>query len=474
MATARGSPAARSISAAPAWSNPPASCGWRPTIAYTSSCSAAASSARPIEAPSVPTVASFRTPASRAWPTSSATGDSQASRWQWVSTTTRAGSGRVGRGWLHLGEELAEFAHRGAPRPGAESRPFDRAVLATQRGEQLLGCGGHERVHEDRHHAEPLGQSVERALEPVGLRLVLRELPRRLVLHVSVEATHAPPDLLQREAPLPAVEPLAHGLRQAIEVGGEVRGHLRLRHHAVAVAGDHAQRPAGEVAVLVGELGVVTSLEPVGRDRPVLPEADLAQEVVAEGVGPVQVHDLEGVDHVAERLRHLVLIQQQVAVDEHVPGYLEVGGHEQRGPDDRVELEDVLGDQVDVSGPELFGEVLALARVTERGVVVEQRVDPDVDDLRLVPRHRHAPADPGAAEREVLEALPDERERLVVALLGADPFRPLGVQPLELLLEGRQPEEPVVLLLLLELDQVDGALVAVDELGLGLEVGAAR
>ncbi len=49
----------------------------------------------------------------------------------------------------------------------------------------------------------------------------------------------------------------------------------------------------------------------------------------------------------------------------------------------------------------------------------------------------------------------------------------LGVEALQRLLERRQPEEPVVLVLALELDQVDGALVAVHELGVGLEVGAA-
>ena len=50
----------------------------------------------------------------------------------------------------------------------------------------------------------------------------------------------------------------------------------------------------------------------------------------------------------------------------------------------------------------------------------------------------------------------------------------LGVELLERLLEGGQPEEPVVLLLALEHDLVDRAAVAVLELRLGLEVGAAR
>ena len=64
-------------------------------------------------------------------------------------------------------------------------------------------------------------------------------------------------------------------------------------------------------------------------------------------------------------------------------------------------------------------------------------------------------------------------QRLVEADLRRDEVGPLGVQALERLLEGRQPEEPVVLVLALELDQVDRALVALHQLGVGLEVGAA-
>ena len=68
----------------------------------------------------------------------------------------------------------------------------------------------------------------------------------------------------------------------------------------------------------------------------------------------------------------------------------------------------------------------------------------------------------------------DERERLVAAEVGHDEVRALGVEALERLLEGARAEEPVLLALPLERDLVDRAGVAGPELGLGLEVGAAR
>ena len=183
---------------------------------------------------------------------------------------------------------------------------------------------------------------------------------------------------------------------------------------------------------------------------------------------------MEGLDHVAERLRHLVLTQRQVAVDDDLTWHLDSRRHQHGRPDDRVELEDVLADQVDGRRPELLGEVLSGARVGQRRVVVQQRVDPDVDHLRLVPRDGHSPLQAGAGQRYVEQAALDERERLVVAVLRRHEVGPFGVEALERLLKGGQSEEPVVLLLDLEHDLVDRAAVAVLEFGLGLEVGAAR
>ena len=64
--------------------------------------------------------------------------------------------------------------------------------------------------------------------------------------------------------------------------------------------------------------------------------------------------------------------------------------------------------------------------------------------------------------------------RLVEVVRGQHEVGTLGEQPLERLLEGRQAEEPVLLLLARQLDLVDRAAVAVEDLVLDLEVGAAR
>ena len=103
---------------------------------------------------------------------------------------------------------------------------------------------------------------------------------------------------------------------------------------------------------------------------------------MAQHVGAELFDHRERVEHVAERLRHLVAIgAEQEAVDEDVARDLDLGGHQQRRPVDRVELEDVLADHVEVRRPVALGQVLAGAGVGERGVVVEQRVEPDIEDV---------------------------------------------------------------------------------------------
>ena len=112
-------------------------------------------------------------------------------------------------------------------------------------------------------------------------------------------------------------------------------------------------------------------------------------------------------------------------MDEDVLGERKVGGHQEGGPEDGVEAQDVLGDEVKAGGPEGLRQ-LALSerrpggsgRVGERGVVVEKRVEPDVEDVLGIPRHGHAPGELVAREGDVVQPGADEGERLVVAGAG--------------------------------------------------------
>ena len=149
-------------------------------------------------------------------------------------------------------------------RPGARSSERSSA----QRAEEALRGVGHERMQQNGDHAQPLGQPVEDLIEASALCLVLRQLPRLLVLDVAVEEPDAPPDLVESQGRLHAVEPIATApARPSNSVTSSPAGSAGA---TVAVAAGHRERPAREVAVLVRQLGRVARLEPFGRDLAVL------------------------------------------------------------------------------------------------------------------------------------------------------------------------------------------------------------
>jgi hypothetical protein len=104
--------------------------------------------------------------------------------------------------------------------------------------------------------------------------------------------------------------------------------------------------------------------------------------------------------------------------------------------------------------------------------VVDQRVEPDVDDARRIERQRDAPRLPGAADRDVFEAAFHQPQDLVAADLRLDELRVRRVVVEQRLLILREPEEVVLLPDPLGRRQVDRAL-AVHQVLLLLE-GLAR
>src|SRR5688572_10513075 len=231
------------MSAAAASSKPSAELGWRPTEAKTSSAPSAAAIASRFVASSRPTVRIRRTPTARAAATRSASSGSQNARWAWVSTTSG----------LQLREQGRQLLGRCAPAPAAELG--DLPALLPERAQQPLGGLGHIGKEEEGDYPEALGEVVEDQVQLPGLALVLGQVPRPALLDVAVEAADQLPDLVQRLADLCLVQQLPHPVRGAVEVGAQRRIDVGLGDGARAVALDHRQGAAGEVAVVVRQLG---------------------------------------------------------------------------------------------------------------------------------------------------------------------------------------------------------------------------
>ena len=112
------------------------------------------------------------------------------------------------------------------------------------------------------------------------------------------------------------------------------------------------------------------------------------------------------------------------------------GGHQERRPEDRVEADDLLADQVKIGRPQIVAFDGALVR--------GERVEPDVEDMVAFDRQRDAPLDRGPADRKIAQSLPHEREHFIAPRLGQDELRVLLVESQQFILKGRQLEEVVL------------------------------
>ena len=130
---------------------------------------------------------------------------------------------------------------------------------------------------------------------------------------------------------------------------------------------------------------------------------------------------------------------------EHLARHRQPRAHQHRRPDDAVKPRDVLADDVQVGRPPRLEQRL-VGPVADRGRVVDQRVEPHVDDAVGVEGQRNAPRLARAADRDVLQAALQQPEDLVAANLGLQELR-VRLEVREQRIAVLREAEEVVLLL---------------------------
>ena len=125
------------------------------------------------------------------------------------------------------------------------------------------------RRERDRGDAQPVGELVERPVELVGARLVLRELPRLASARRSGSAGGRSPRS-RRARPVMSKRSSAAGTSSrsaARRAAASSRARIAcVAQPAVPVARDHRGRPREQVAEVVAELALVALVEAVERD----------------------------------------------------------------------------------------------------------------------------------------------------------------------------------------------------------------
>ncbi len=98
-----------------------------------------------------------------------------------------------------------------------------------------------------------------------------------------------------------------------------------------------------------------------------------------------------------------------------------------------------------MSAGQNFSKSRHVVRIARAGDVIGQRIDPDIHHMIGRSRHRHAPVEAGAADREVDQPALDEAQDLVAARFRADEVRVGGVEIEQGLLVFGEAEEPGLL-----------------------------
>ena len=194
-----------------------------------------------------------------------------------------------------------------------------------------------------------------------------------------------------------------------------------LGNFAVKVLFHHGHGAADQIAKIVGQIGVDAVQQGLVAELAVAAEWHLPHEEVADSVAAVAVAQHHRIHHIAQRFGHLLTVQHQPAVAEHLLGQGQPQRMQDDGPDDGMETDDLLAHQMQVGRPELPVQLVMIGGVAQRGDVVGQRVQPHIHGVLGVEVHRNAPLDGGTADAQILQAgLEEVVDHFVLAGRGLD------------------------------------------------------
>ena len=258
-----------------------------------------------------------------------------------------------------------------------------------QEGFGLRGGGRQHRLQGGDQHAEQV-----QALAAHGLQLrvgafLLGDDPRLDVVDVAVGFVgqgHGQADRRGRVVALVGFTDRRQAVDEALVLRriGQLRGQL-----AVEALADEAGAAAGQVDELADQVGVDAGDEVTQVQVEIVDAtAGLGGVVVAQRFR-LQAGIEEGTRHHegAARLAHLGAVHGQVAVDVQAGRRAVAGTVQHRRPEQAVEVDDVLADEVvqlgGGTGAQMRFEVLAdpAAQSLEAGQVADRRVQPDVEVL---------------------------------------------------------------------------------------------
>ncbi len=267
--------------------------------------------------------------------------------------------------------------------------PQEVTVEAEQLAGHAPGGGGQHRGEQHRQQLEAVQGARADVLQFRALAFVLGQHPGLCAIEFLVDAVGYRHDVAHGLTEFTGLIGLLHLRRSGAGLGGEGPGVTRIGERAVEVLGDETGGAAGDVHVLADQIGVHARHEVFQVQVDVVDAgAQLGGEVVAQPFRIQVFQKARRGDEGAARLGHLGAVHREEAVGEHRRGRAIAGAFQFRGPEQGVEIKDVLADEVVQlslfrrrlllipEGVEV--EALFVAEVAEAAHVADGRVQPHV------------------------------------------------------------------------------------------------
>ena len=222
--------------------------------------------------------------------------------------------------------------------------------------------------------------------------------PRRGIGEVLVRVLHG----VDRELAAPLNLQVTHRLlalhAQQVDVEHRFRNTVRDDTAAVFVA--QVSGAVHQVAKDIREITVVNVNQVTLAERNVAAVHRVAHQVIPEGIGRVPGELLHRVDNITDGLGHLLAIRRgDESVSKHRARERQPRGPEHARPDDAVEPDDVLADDVHARRPHAVAG--GLFRPAGAGEVICQRVEPDIHDVARRVGNRDAPIERGPRHGQI-------------------------------------------------------------------------
>ena len=297
---------------------------------------------------------------------------------------------------------------------GSGAVPGLQAVIHAQLGKDLFAGGRHKRLQQHGADAQGLGQVIQHTGQAGLGVLALGQHPGGGSVDVLVgvvdDLKHVGQSILES---ISLHVGLVAGAQTAdfFQQGGILGPFVLLDGQAAAkVLVRHGGGTGQQIAQVVGQIHIDAVDQQLVGEVAVGAKREITQQEVTQGVGAVTLGQQIGVHHIALGLGHLAAVQQQPAVAVNVLGQGHIHAHQHGRPDDGMEPHDLLADKMHVSRPESLVVAVGVLIVHEAqgGGVVEQGIDPDVDDVLGVEVDGDAPLETSTGDAEVLQARIDE------------------------------------------------------------------